>query len=276
MFNLKRDLIFFDLEATGLSVVRDRIVQIAMIKYSPGKEQPTEFESLVNPEMVPISPEAYAVHGISNQDVANQPTFRQIAQKIMDFIGDGDLAGYNSDRFDVPLLVEEFARVGVEFDLMARRTVDIQRIFYKMEPRTLSAAYRYYCKKTLEGAHDAMVDVRATAEVLQGQLEMYDGVSYEDGDGNLIENPVRNDVKALSEFTGDLRFLDATQKIRINEERIPVFNFGKYINKPVGSSLYNDRPYYHWIQEKEFSTQVKQWTKRLVKEYEKTQKDTPV
>lgn len=271
MFNLKKDLVFFDLEATGLSVVRDRIVQIAMVKYMPGKEEPAIYESLINPEMVPISEEAYTVHGISAQDVANKPTFLQESEKILQFIGNADLAGYNSDRFDVPLLMEEFHRVGKKLDMSVRKTIDVQRIFYKMEPRTLSAAYRFYCDKKLVGAHDALADVKATAEVLQGQIQRYEGVDYVDKDDQIIPAPVKNDMEALSAFTNDLRFLDATQKIKINDQGVPVFNFGKYMNQPVGASLWKDRNYYHWIREKEFSTQVKDLVGRLLKEYEEGQ-----
>lgn len=267
MFKLKKDLVFFDVEATGLSVVRDRIVQIGMVKYRPDGEV-VEYERLINPG-VPISEEAYRVHGISSADVANKPTFQQIGQEIRDFIGEADLAGYNSDRFDIPMLMEEFYRAGIPFDMESRRSIDVQRIFYKMEPRTLTAAYRFYCGKTMENAHDALVDVRATAEVLMGQIEKYEGVDFEDGDGNITPEPIQNDVKVLSEFTNDLRFLDATQKIRLNEDKVPVFSFGKYINKPVGEALYKDRQYFNWILEKEFSSQVKQLVKRLVKDYEK-------
>ena len=267
MFNLNKDLVFFDLEATGLSVVRDRIVQIALIKYrKDGSVE--ELEELINPG-IPIAEEAYKVHGISSQDVANKPTFQQLSEKIMNFIGDADLAGYNSDRYDIPMLMEEFARVGMTLDMNIRRSIDVQRIFYKMEPRTLSAAYKYYCGKTMENAHDALADVRATAEILKGQLQKYEGIDYVDGDGNVTPHAIQNDVKVLSKFTNDMRFLDATQKIRVNENNVPVFNFGKYMNKPVGEVLYKDRPYFNWIQEKEFSTQMKQLVKRLLNEYEK-------
>lgn len=268
MFNLKKDLVFFDVEATGLNVVRDRVIQIGMVKYQPNGEV-IEYEQLINPG-IPISEEAYQVHGISSADVANKPTFLQASKDIMQFIGEADLAGYNSDRFDIPMLMEEFHRCGMTLDMDKRKTIDVQRIFYKMEPRTLSAAYRYYCGEKMENAHDALEDVRATAKVLMGQIKMYEGQDYEDKDGKVISAPIQNDVKALSEFTNDLRFLDATQKIRLNEEHIPVFNFGKYMNKPVGEVLYKDRQYYGWILEKEFSSQVKQLVKRLVKEYEQS------
>ena len=267
-FNLSKDLIFFDVESTGLNVVRDRILQIALIKFSPGKEEPEELSLLINPG-VPIPEESYAIHGISAQDVANKPTFAQVAEKIYKFIGDGDLAGYNSARFDVPILMEEFARVGIEFSMENRSSVDVQRIFYKMEPRTLKAALKFYCGKDIENAHDAMADVQATIDVFKGQLERYKDTNFEDSDGNEIIRPIRNDMKAIHEFTNDLRFVDATQKLRYDENGVVVFNFGKYNNQPAAPALHKDRQYYHWILEKEFSAQVKQAVKKLVKEHEK-------
>ena len=144
--NLTRDLVFFDVETTGLNVIRDRIVQIALVKLHKNGAEPTEFMTLINPG-IPISEESMAIHGITPADLRNKPTFQQVAQKIWDFIGDADLGGYNSNRFDVPMLMEEFARVGMEFDISKRRLIDSQRIFYKMDPRTLKAAYRLSCHK---------------------------------------------------------------------------------------------------------------------------------
>lgn len=267
-FNLERDLCFFDLEATGLNVVRDRIIQIAVIKYFADGKAPEELSMLINPG-IPISLEAMQVHGIEPKDVANKPTFQQVADKIYDFIGDADLAGYNSNRFDIPLLMEEFARVGIEFDVSNRKTLDVQRIFYKMEPRNLKAALRFYCNEEMEDAHDALADVRATVSVFKGQLEKYADVDYEDDDGNRTEKPVRNDMKAIHDFTNDNRFVDATQKMKFDLDGQIVFNFGKYNGQPVGPVLSKDRQYYNWILNKEFSSQVKQIVKRLVKEYEK-------
>ncbi|HEY5825967.1 MAG TPA: 3'-5' exonuclease, partial [Cyclobacteriaceae bacterium] len=172
--NLDRNLVFFDIESTGLNVIRDRIIQLAMIRYHKNGSPPVEKSYLINPG-IPISAEAMAVHGITPQDVANKPIFQILAKEIFDFIGDADLAGYNSNRFDIPVLMEEFARVGLDFNLDNRRTIDVQRIFYRMEPRTLSAAYQFYCNKNIENAHDAMEDVRATIEVLDGQLKKYNG-----------------------------------------------------------------------------------------------------
>ncbi len=266
--NLERDLCFFDIEATGLNVVRDRIVQIAIIKYLKDGREPQELSLMINPG-IPISLEAMLVHGIQPKDVANKPTFQQLAQKIWDFIGNADLAGYNSTRFDIPMLMEEFARVGMEFDISKRRSIDIQRIFYKMEPRTLKAALKFYCDKDHDEAHDAMADVRATIDVFFGQLGKYEGVDYRDEDGNILDAPVKNDVQTLHEFTNDNRFVDATQKLRADVNGDIVFNFGKYMGKPVGETLYEDRQYYNWILNKEFTSQVKQMVKKLVREYEK-------
>ena len=266
-FNLDRDLIFFDLEATGLSVVRDRIIQIAMVKYPKKGGEPQELSMLINPG-IPISEEAMEVHGITPKDVANKPTFQQVAEEIYNFIGNADLAGYNSNRFDIPMLMEEFDRVGIEFSIDNRRTIDVQRIFYKMEPRNLKAAVRFYCNKEMENAHDALADVYATIDVFKGQLEKYRGVDYEDDDGNITPTPVTNDMQVVHDFTNDLRYVDATQKMKYDVDGTIVFSFGKYNGKPVGETLSKDKQYFNWILNKEFSSQVKQIVKRLVREYE--------
>jgi DNA polymerase-3 subunit epsilon len=208
------------------------------------------------------------VHGITPKDLANKPTFAQAAGEIHSFIGDADLAGYNSNRFDIPLLMEEFARVGIDFDVDHRRTIDVQRIFYRMEPRTLRAALKFYCDQDLEDAHDALADVKATVDVLKGQLKRYEGVDLIAEDETVVEQPVRNDMQMLHDFTNDARIVDATQRLKRNGDGIIVFNFGKYANQPVGATLAEDKQYYHWILNKEFSTQVKQLVKKLVKEYE--------
>ena len=266
--NLDRDLCFFDVESTGLNVIRDRIVQIAFIKYFADGREPEELSLLINPG-IPISEEAMQVHGIQPKDLANKPTFQQVARKLFDFIGDADLCGYNSNRFDVPILMEEFARVGIEFSMDRRRTIDVQRIFYKMEPRTLRAALRFYRGQEFENAHDALADVRATVEVLKGQLEKYKDVDLIDGDGNTVEAPVQNNMQVLHDFTTDLRTIDATQRLKYDLNGVVVFNFGKYAGQPVAEVLSRDKQYYHWILNKEFSSQVKQIVRKLVKEYEK-------
>lgn len=266
--HLERNLIFFDIESTGLNVIRDRIIQLAMIRYHKDGSAPIEKSYLINPG-IPISPEAMAVHGITPADVANKPTFRQLAKEIFDFIGDADLAGYNSNRFDIPVLMEEFARVGMDFDVDHRRTIDVQRIFYKMEPRTLSAAYQFYCDKNMQNAHDALEDVRATIEVLDGQLRKYEGFDFVPEEGEIIPSPIQRDVKALDAFTNDLQMVDATQRLKYDQHGTIIFNFGKYIGKPAAEVLVKDQQYYHWILEKEFSFQVKKIVKRLVEEFKK-------
>jgi len=271
--NLDKDLCFFDIESTGLNVLRDRILQLAIIKFQKNSNQLEELSMLINPG-VPISEEAFQVHGISAKDLSNKPVFAQVADKIFKFIGDADLAGYNSNRFDIPMLVEEFARVGIDFDMAKRRTIDVQRIFYKMEPRTLKAAVRFYCQKDLINAHDALSDVRATISVFEGQLEKYVGKEVENEDGLLGPSPITPDIQQLHDFTNDLRFLDATQKLRVEKDGTVVFNFGKYEGKPAGEVLYKDKNYYNWIITKEFSTQVKQAVKSLLKDYvSKMEKD---
>jgi len=267
-FNLDRDLCFFDVEATGLNVVRDRIVQIAIIKYFKDGKEPAEFSTLINPG-IPISEEAMAVHGITPKMLANQPTFQQVADKIYDFIGNSDLGGYNSNRFDVPILMEEFARVGIEFDVSKRRLIDAQKIFYKMEPRTLKAAVKFYCNKDFTDAHDALADVRATVDVFRGQLIRYENVDLVDADDTIIPTPVKNDMQVIHDFTKDNRTVDATQRLRYDPNGVIVFNFGKYMGKPVAQTLHRDNQYYNWILNKEFSSQVKQMVKQLVKEYDK-------
>jgi DNA polymerase-3 subunit epsilon len=267
-FSLKKPIVFFDIESTGLNVIRDRIVQIALIKYSPNKEEPEQLEMLINPG-IPISKEAMEVHGITPADVANKPTFHQVANKLEDFIGNSDLAGYNSNRFDIPMLMEEFARAGIEFEIDHRNTIDVQRIFYKMEPRTLKAALKYYCGKELTDAHDALADVKATVDVLLGQLERYNGEDYIDKDGFTFEAPIKNDMDALNEFTNDLNIVDVTQRLKFDENKKIVFNFGKHMGQEVGKTLYKDRQYLNWILEKEFTNQVKKIVKQEVKAYAK-------
>ncbi len=270
-FNLDRDIVFFDIESTGLNVMKDRIVQIALIKYKKDGSDPIEKEMLINPGM-PISEESMAIHGITPDKVANKPTFIQVAHEINDFIGDADLSGYNSDRFDIPMLMEEMARAGIDFDVDHRRTIDVQKIFYKMEPRTLVAALKHYCGKTLDDAHDALADVRATVDVLKGQLIRYKETDYVDGDGYTTERPIKNDMGAIAKFIGDTRTVDATQRFKYNHQGEIVFNFGKYVGKPAAELLYKDRQYLNWILEKDFSTQVKKIVKKIVKEYADKQK----
>lgn len=266
--NLTRDLVFFDVETTGLNVLRDRILQIALIKYPKNGGEPKELSMLINPS-IPIALDAMAIHGITPKDLANKPTFGQVAQQLYDFIGNADLGGYNAARFDIPMLMEEFARVGLEFDVTKRRIIDAQRIFYKMEPRTLKAALRFYCQKELEDAHDALADVRATVDVFKGQLAYYEGKDLYEEEGKTIETPIKNDMQALHDFTNDLNTVDVTNRLKYDHKGDIVFNFGKYQGQLVAEVLQKDKQYYHWIQEKEFSAQVKQIVKRIMRENEK-------
>ncbi len=266
-FNLEKDIVFFDIEATGLNVIKDRIIQLALIKYTKEKPQGEELTLMINPGPVLISEEAFNVHGISAQMVANKPTFDQVADTVWDFIGDADLGGYNSDRFDIPMLMEEFARAGKELSLENRRTIDVQKIFYKMEPRTLSAAYKVYCNKEIENAHDALEDVRATVEVLKGQIKRYENVDWVDGDGFTHTAPIKNDMTAIAAFTNDKRTVDVTQRFKYNKNGEIVFNFGKYNGQIAAEVLTRDKQYYHWIMDKDFSAQVKQIVKKIVKEH---------
>lgn len=262
--HLKRDLCFFDLEATGLNVIRDRIIQIAVIKYPKNGGEPEELEMLINPG-IPISEEAMQVHGIKPKDVANKPTFDKVAQKIFDFIGNADLSGYNISRFDVPLLMEEFERAGLHFDIENRKLVDVQRIFYKMEPRNLRAAVRFYCGKEMEDAHDALADVKATIDVFKGQLKMYEGVDHVDDDGNVTPTPVKPDVETLHDFTQDERTIDVTNRLKFNDQGEIVFNFGKYVGKTFDQVFEEDRNYFYWILNKDFAVQVKNTVRNYVK-----------
>ena len=196
--HLKKPLAFFDLETTGVNIVRDRIVEISVVKALVNGE--TEIRTRrINPEM-PIPLESSLIHGIYDEDVKDAPTFKSIAKNLSSFLEGCDLAGFNSNRFDIPMLVEEFLRVGVDFDIKNRRMVDVQRIYHMMEPRNLGAAYKYYCGKTLNNAHSAEADTIATFEVLQGQIEKYQGVTITDSHGKVTE-PVKNDVAALHELT---------------------------------------------------------------------------
>jgi len=248
-FNLDRDIVFFDIESTGLNILQDRIVQIALIKYYADDRESTELELMINPGR-PIPKESQDVHGISDEAIADKPKFHEVAQQVYDFI-------YNSDRFDVPMLLEELYRSGFNLDMNSRKSIDVQKIFYRMEPRTLKAALKHYCGRDLVDAHDALADVRATVDVLKGQIKMYEGVDHEDGDGFITKEPIKNDLNAIYEFTADKRHVDFTNRLKKNENGDIVFNFGKYMNQRVKDVIKKDRNYFHWIMEKDFSSQVK-------------------
>ena len=235
--NLANCIVFFDLETTGVNISKDRIVEISVLKVHPnGKEEQRTIR--VNPEM-PIPKEASEVHGIYDEDVKECPTFKEIAKELARFMEGCDLGGYNSNRFDVPLLAEEFLRVGVDFDMRKRKFVDVQTIFHKMEQRTLSAAYRFYCDKCLEDAHSAAADTTATYEVLKAQLERY---------GDKLEN----NIEFLSKFSTQNNTVDFAGFIVYNEKGEEVFNFGKNKGVPVEKVLKEQPGYFSWIINSEF------------------------
>lgn len=238
---LTKPICFFDLETTGTNVAKDRIVEISILKVYPNgnKESRTW---LVNPEM-PISPESEAVHGISNEKVANEPTFKQLSKEIYKMIRDSDLGGFNSDRFDIPLLVEEMLRADIDFDMKNMVSVDVQTIFHKMEKRTLEAAYKFYCDKNLEDAHSAEADTLATYEVLLAQLERYP--------------ELENNVKKLSEFTTRKQSLDFAGFIILDEEEQAIFSFGKHKGKTVEEVLEAEPGYFGWILNADFPLYTK-------------------
>lgn len=272
---LEKDLVAFDLETTGVSVSKDRIVSIGLIKIFADGRPNLEKYRLINPT-IHIPEETSEIHGIYDKDVENMPTFKELAKGLFELIGDSDLAGFNSNRFDIPILMEEFERAGMTLDMTKRSTVDVMRIFHKLERRDLSAAYKFYCNKKMEGAHNAINDVKATLEVLEAQLDRYKGVDYEDKDENIIPAPIQNNIKALSDFSITHGEVDFQGKIIMNKEGIEVFTFGKLQGKPVGESLAKDPKYMLWILEGDFATDTKKHVRRLVDEYhyyEKSQKE---
>lgn len=255
--NLKRSIVFFDLETTGLNPSADRIVEISLLKVSVDGTE-TQRTWLLNPEM-PVSKEAAAVHGYTDEFLADKPTFREKAAEIANFIGGSDLAGYNILKFDVPMLVEEFLRVGYDFDIKGRDLIDVQNIFMKMEPRTLKGAYRFFCHAELEGAHGATADTKATFEVLKAMLDRYQGVNYEDGRGNISEGP-KNDMKQLAEFSTHHRNADLSGQIIYDEEGKEVFQFGKYKGRRVEDIFRREPQYYDWMMKGDFPL----YTKKLI------------
>jgi len=252
--NLTKPLIIFDLEATGISIGSDRIVEIAMLKVFPDGHE--EFKRhLINPN-IPIPEVVIAIHGITNEMVKNEPTFKDIAGNLNAFIGNSDLSGYNSIKYDIPLLVEEFLRAGIEFDLKNRKIIDVQNIFHKMEPRTLKAAYKFYCHTELINAHSAEADTRATYEVLKAQIERYEGVKYIDKDGN-TSVPVVNDMKALDEFSYFNRNADLVGHIVFNNKGQEIINFGKHKGKVVEEIFKTEPSYYDWMMKGDFPLSTK-------------------
>ena len=238
---LKNPLVFFDLETTGINIVSDRIVEISYLKVSPnGKEESKTF--LINPDM-PIPKSSTEIHGITDEKVKDCPTFKEVAKIIAKDIEGCDLAGFNSVRFDLPLLAEEFLRAGVDIDLGKHKMIDVQVIFHKMEQRTLAAAYKFYCDADLENAHTAAADTMATYEVLKSQLERYPSL--------------KNEVGFLADFSAQNRNADLAGRIIFNEKNEEVFNFGKYKGQKVSDVLKEDIGYYGWIMNGDFSLYTK-------------------
>jgi DNA polymerase III subunit epsilon len=252
--NLTKPIAFFDLETTGIKVATDRIVEISIVRQQV--DGSTKIKTLrINPEM-PIPPEVTEIHGITDEDVKDCPTFKQVARELAQFLDNCDLAGYNSNHFDIPLLVEEFLRAEIDFDLKGRRFVDVQNIFHKMEPRNLGAAYKFYCAKDLVNAHSAEADTIATYEILKAQLDRYADTTFKDRKGNLSQ-PVINDIKALSDFSWSTRAVDLIGHIVYNDKNVEVFNFGKHKGKAVSQVLKDEPSYYDWMMRGEFPLSTK-------------------
>ena len=240
--NLKNPLVFFDLETTGTNINSDRIVEICYLKVYPNGNEGSK-TLRINPEMH-IPEASSAIHGIYDADVADCPTFKDVAKNIANDIEGCDLAGFNSNRFDIPLLAEEFLRVGVDIDMMKRKFIDVQVIFHKLEQRTLSAAYKFYCDKNLEDAHTAEADTRATYEVLKAQLDRYPDV-------------LENDMKFLADYSSYNKNVDFAGRIVYNEQGVEVFNFGKYKGMSVAEILKKDIGYFGWLMQGDFTLNTK-------------------
>jgi DNA polymerase-3 subunit epsilon len=251
--NLRNPLVFFDLETTGINISKDRIVELSFVKAMPNGETETKTRR-INPEMkIPI--ESSLIHSIYDEDVKDEPTFKQIAKSLVQFLEGCDLAGFNVLRFDVPMLVEEFLRNDVDFDVSKRKIVDAQRIFHMMEPRNLSAAYKFYCGRDLENAHSAEADTVATFEVLNAQVKHYENTTLKDDKGNDY-TPIKNDMSALHELTFQ-KIVDFAGRMVFNEQGIEVFNFGKHKNVPVETVFQKDTGYYNWMMEGDFPLDTK-------------------
>jgi DNA polymerase-3 subunit epsilon len=238
---LTRPLAFIDLETTGINIGNDRIIEIAIIKVMPDGTTISKVKRL-NPGM-PIPAESTEVHGIRDEDVKDCPTFREVANELRQFLDHCDLAGYNSNRFDIPLLAEEFLRAGQQLDTDGRKFIDVQRIFHLMEKRTLEAAYQFYCSKILDGAHGAEADARATYEILEAQVNRY--------------AELRNDIEELARFTAEDDFVDFARRM-IRKKGVEIFNFGKYKGRAVREVLKEEPQYYDWMMKADFPLHTKQ------------------
>ncbi len=239
---LKRPIIFFDLETTGVDNAKDRIIEMAFIKLNPDGTR-DRYVRRINPGM-PIPAGSTAIHGIKDEDVKDEPTFKDIAHELHNWMKNCDLGGYSSNKFDIPVLAEEFLRVGIDVDFTERNMVDVQQIFFKMETRTLAAAYSFYCNKKLENAHSAEADILATIEVLESQLDRYDNLG--------------NDVKKLHDFSaGGDNMVDYARRM-VEKDGHPVFNFGKYKGRKVTDVFTEEPQYYDWMMNADFPLHTKQ------------------
>ena len=250
---LKNSLAFFDLETTGINIAQDRIVEISILKVFPDGKQEIKTER-INPGK-PIPAETSLIHGIYDEDVKDAPFFKDIGKTIAKFLEGCDLAGFNILKFDVPMLVEEFLRAGINFDISKRKLIDAQKIFHLMEKRNLSAAYKFYCDKNLENAHSAEADAIATFEIFEKQIELYDGQDVTDMKGNKL-GVIKNDMEAVHKITLQ-KMVDLAGRMVFNDQGVEVFNFGKHRGKPVVEVLQREPMYYDWIQKNDFSLDTK-------------------
>lgn len=262
--NLKRPLAFFDLETTGIRVATDRIVEISIVKIHPNGKKEIKTRR-INPE-IPIPPETSAIHGIFDEDVKDEPTFKQLAKGLHEFLQNCDLAGYNSNRFDIPLLIEEFLRADVDFDIENRLMIDVQNIFHKMEQRTLSAAYKFYCGSDLENAHSAEADTLATYEILKAQLDRYADAEFKDKAGK-TSKPIINEMHALANFSEANKSVDLIGFILYNENGQEIINFGKHKGKLVSDVLKKEPSYYDWMMNGDFPLSTKKVMTKLKLKY---------
>lgn len=256
--NIEQPIVFFDLETTGIDVARDHIVELCYIKLFPdGKREENTIR--IKPVdalgmQIHIPEKTTAIHGITDDDVKDCPTFKDISGQLKEIFSDCDLGGYNSNHFDIPLLIEEFLRVGINIDLTNRKFVDVCVIFKKMEQRTLSAAYKFYCKKNLENAHSALADTQATIEVLESQLDMY-------------ADTLANDIGSLADFSNVSRRVDFASRIVLDDNDVEIFNFGKYKGQAVKDVFQRDPGYFSWIIQGDFPLNTKQVVERLKLKY---------
>ena len=250
---LKNPLAFFDLETTGINITQDRIVEIAILKIHPNGQEERRTD-LINPGM-PIPLESSLIHGIYDKDVVNAPHFKDIAKTLSNYLTGCDLAGFNVLKFDVPMLVEEFLRAGINFDVSKRKMIDAQKIFHLMEKRNLSAAYKFYCNKNLENAHSAEADTQATYEIFIRQIEMYEGQEVQDMTGNTL-GVIVNDMEKIHNITWQ-KMVDLAGRIVYNDNGEEIFNFGKHKGKTVSEVLNIEPMYYDWIQKNDFSLDTK-------------------